>query len=352
MKTKLPLKLERELVDAAISFREVQPWLDVQNAHYLLIAESGGSNDGGRRVMSILGNGGQQFGLQTYSAASGPQMLVLVEEMSRMPDMSPTVMLELLEGEILELVSKKETETADRARCERVGYQPVARVKQAWPLFRQFRPFHFPWEIDEAAAERLIVDLKRALRWATLVPSLDWDDLHKPVAQRRLPVVAETTPVDRPWTAKDITWEKLQLPPAPQTAPLAVDAATLAAWKTLPVKAGAGVWLDERAQPMPIGDPKKEAPYFPRLGVCFDLATGIVTPPSMGPAAQPYGVFALEALGKLITEQKARPQRVAVGSKSLQDALAPWVEGAGMTLVTGKAPDFAEEFWGMMENFG
>ncbi|MCS6245191.1 MAG: hypothetical protein H2172_15240 [Opitutus sp.] len=348
MKTKLPLKLERELVDAAIAFREVQPWLDVQNAHYLLIGEAGG----GRRVMSILGNGGQQFGLQTYSAASGPQMLVLVEEMSRMPEMSPTVMLELLEGETLELVSKKETEVADRARCERVGYAPVARVKQAWPVFRQFRPFHFPWQIDEAGAERMIVDLKRALRWATLVPSLAWDDLHKSAVVRRLPVVAETTPVDRPWTEKDITWEALQLPPAPHPDPLPVDAAVLAAWKALPIKPGAGVWLDERAQPMPIGDPKKEAQYFPRLGACFDLATGVVTPPAMGPAAQPYGIFAQEALGQLITQQKARPQRVVVGSEFMKTALAPWVEGAGMTLVVGKAPDFAEEFWGMIENFG
>jgi hypothetical protein len=352
MKTKLPLKLERELVDAAIAFREVQPWLDVQNAHYLLIAESGGSNDGGRRVMSILGNGGQQFGLQTYSAASGPQMLVLVEEMSRMPDMAPTVMLELLEGETLELVSKKETETADRARCERVGYQPVARVKQAWPVFRQFRPFHFPWEIDEAAAERMIVDLKRALRWATLVPSLDWDDLHKSVVLRRLPVVAATTPVDRPWTAKDISWEKLQLPPAPHPDPLPVDAAILAAWKALPIKTGLGVWLDERAQPMPIGDPKKEAPYFPRLGVCFELASGVAHPPTMGPAAQPYGIFAQEALAQLITKGKVRPQRVCVGSEFMKTALAPWVEGAGMTLVVTEPPEFTEEFWGMLANFG
>lgn len=348
MKTKLPLKLERELMDAAIAFREVQPWLDVQNAHYLLIGQA----DGGRRVMSILGNGGQQFGLQTYSAASGPQMLVLVEEMSRMPEMSPTVMLELLEGETLELVSKKETETADRARCERVGYQPVARVKQAWPVFRQFRPFHFPWQIDEAGAERMIVDLKRALRWATLVPQLDWDDLHKSVVVRRLPVVAETIPVDRPWTAKDITWEALQLPPAPHPEPLPVDPKALAAWKALPIKTGAGVWLDERAQPMPIGDPKKEAPYLPRLGACFDLTTGVVTPPSMGPAAQPYGIFAQESLGKLITQLKARPQSVVVGSEFMKTALAPWVEGAGMTLVVGEPPEFAEEFWGMIENFG
>ena len=348
MKTKLPLQLERELVEAAIAFREVQPWRDVQNAHYLLIGEAGG----GRRVMSIMGNGGQQFGLQTYSAASGPQMLVLVEEMARMPAMAPTVMLELMEGEVLDLVSKKETETADRARCERAGYQPVARVKQAWPVFRQFRPFHFPWQLDEAAAQRLIVDLQRAMRWATLVPQLDWDDLHKPVQQRRLPVVADTTPMDRPWTERDITWEKLQLPPAPRTAPLPVDAAVLATWRAFPVKPGLSVWLDERAQPMPIGDPKKEAPYFPRLGVCFDLATGVVTPPAMGPAAQPYGVYAQEALGQLINRQKARPQRVVVGAESMQTALASWVEAAGMTLATGKAPDFIEEFWGMMENFG
>jgi hypothetical protein len=72
----------------------------------------------------------------------------------------------------------------------------------------------------------------------------------------------------------------------------------------------------------------------------------------MGPAAQPYGCFAQEALGRMITGQKARPQRLVVGSEALQVALAPWAEGAGMTLVTGKAPAFVEEFWGMMENFG
>jgi hypothetical protein len=43
---------------------------------------------------------------------------------------------------------------------------------------------------------------------------------------------------------------------------------------------------------------------------------------------------------------------VGVGSERLKTALAPWAEGAGMTLVVGEDPDFVAEFWGMMDNFG
>ena len=153
---------------------------------------------GGRRALVVLGNGGQQYGVQSYAASFAAQWLVLVEELPRMEFASPTIIFELLEGQELEFTAKKELDGPDIARAMRCGHQPPPRTRHAWPRFRAFRPNRFPWHVDEPGARILLGDLQRAACWAELASTLQWPDLDHPVALRRLPVVAPGLPTDRP----------------------------------------------------------------------------------------------------------------------------------------------------------
>ena len=197
--------------------------------------------------MTILGNGGSQFGLQAYSAACVGELLFLLDAWTDDPPDSPVRMLELIEGECLDLVPKSETEPEDRARLAAAGHRPAPRARRAWPVSRQFRPGCFSWRIDEDAGRRLLADLDRAFRWAeTGVPRRRTRPRH---ARRPAPpaAVPETLPLDRPWTPADLRWVRLELPAQRPTAPLPVDAAELAALSALPRQAGKW-WVDERPQ--------------------------------------------------------------------------------------------------------
>ncbi len=344
MNLDLPLDLERELVSAALAFRAAEPWRELANSDYLLVEDG----TRGARALSVLGNGGQQYGLQAYAAECAMEWLALIDQIDAMPTLAPTAMFELLDGESLELGSKKEADTRDLARLKRAGYQPALRTRMAWPMFRQFRPAHFPWHVEEAAARRLIGDLARARRWAELAPGLEGRDPDVSVVLRKLPLVAADLTTERAWTAADLRWVPLKLPAQRSPAPLAVDAAELAAWRKLPRKAGEWLWVDERPQMMQIRGEAGGAPYFPRLAVCLDGRSGMAFPPGMGPAARPYGTSAREALGQALRFMKGRPAEVRTPNMHLAGALEPWLRQADIVLKVQKEPPELEQLWAML----
>ena len=343
----LPPDLERALIDAALRFRAAEPWRELANTDYLLVEIAPGAF----RALTVLGNGGSQFGLHAYAPACARELLFLLDEWAGRPPESPTRMLELLEGEYLDLVAKTETEPEDRERLAAAGYKPTPRARRAWPVLRQFRPGAFPWRIDENAARRLLGDLERGLRWAELAPLLEERAPDTPVALRRLPAVSETLPLDRPWTPGDLRWVRLELPAPRPTAPLPVDAAERAALSALSRKAGEWWWIDERPQAARIQESADELPWFPRFGVCLDGRTGLAYPPGMGPASRPPGASAREALAQTVQACGCLPGQLRTPDAALAQALAPWADAAGVKLYVQEPTEALEEFWGMLELF-
>jgi hypothetical protein len=341
----LPLELERELFAAALDFRRAEPWRLLANTHFLFVAEP----TGGRRVLTVLGNAGMQYGLQSYGASCAAQFLMLCEEMPRMQLLSPTILYELLEGVDVEFTAKGELDTHDHARAGRCDYRPVPRARQAWLRFRAWRPNRFPWHVDEGHVRRLLGDLRRALRWAELAPTLRWTDLDQPVALRRLPVVAESLPTDRPWTAADLTWERLVLPPAPVVPQLSVDLTRLADWRSRPLDARYQVVVDERAPMIRIADEAGGAPYFPRMGLCLDGQNGMILGNSMGRPDDAFGLAAVSALDAAIRARGSRPGAVHFANPSFALALGAVLRGADIKLAPGQVPPQAlNEVWSMI----
>jgi hypothetical protein len=341
----LPADLERELFVTALEFCRAEPWRHLANAHYLFVAEP----SGGRRVLAVLGNGGEQFGLQSYAASCAAQFLVLCEELPRMKLASPTILYEILDGVDVEFTGKGELDAHDLARAARCDHRPAPRVRQAWPKFRAWRPNRFQWHIHEADARRLLADLRRALRWAALAPTLRWTDLGRPVALRQLPVVAEGLSIDRPWTAADLTWERLVMPPTPAVPVLPVDFARTAAWRALPLDPQLKLVVDERAPLVRIGDEAGGAPYFPRVGLCLDNRTAMILGHTMGHADAPFGSNALGALESAIRAVGCRPALVLFVGPNLVRALLPALQGAEIEAGLSKSTSALDRIWA---NFG
>jgi hypothetical protein len=334
-------ELKIALVAAALRFRAAEPWRELANTDYLLIDES----TRGLRALTILGNGGSQFGLHAYDATCIPEILFLLDEWNGTPPASPPRMLELLDGACLDLVPKAETEPHDRALLAAADYKP------AWPVFRQFRPGAFPWRIDESAARRLLADLDRALRWAELAPRIDERAPDTPVALRHLPAVSPDLPVDRPWTPDDLRWIRLELPAPRPAEALPVAAPERAVLDALPRKPAEWWWIDERSQAARIQESPDQLPWFPRFGVCLDGRSGVAHPPGMGPATRPLGASAREALAQTVQACRWLPGQLRTPNRSLAEALRPWAEAAGVELRIQEKSEALEEFWGMLDLF-
>lgn len=349
MKIDLPADLERELVSTALSFRAAKPWRGLANSDYLLVDEP----SHGLRALAILGYGGEQFGLHAYAASCATEWLFRLDDTHAFGWPDPAAMLEILEGESLELEGKAATDARDRARLARAGYRPAPRARQAWPVFRQLRPGHIPWHIEEAPARRLLADLRRAMRWAELAPSLGIDGrVHTPVALRRLPAVSAELTTERAWTEADIRWIQLQLPSVRRPEPLLPSASDVAEMRTVPRRPTEWWWVDERPQLAPIAERDDEPPYFPRLGLCLDGRADFAHPPAIAPANKSIGRAALEALRGAMRATGYLPGELRMTDESLAIALGPWSEAAGVPIRLENGSDVLDEFWGMLEEFG
>jgi len=333
--------LERDLFAAALDLRRAEPWRYLTNIHYLLVAEPAG----GRRALAVLGNARQQYGLQTYAASCAAIFLAFVEEMPRMELASPTIFYELIEAVEVEFTAKGNLDKEDSARASRCGYRPAPRTPHAWPRFRAFRPNRFPWHIDESHARLLLADLRRALRWAELAPTLPWSDLGRPVALRQLPVVAEELPTDQPWTTADLAWERLAQPTVPAVPVLTLDSTRAAGWRVHPLDPKLEVIVDERAPLIRIRDEAGGAPYFPRVGLCLDHRTQMIMGQKMGGADEAYAWNALRALEAAIVAMGKRPGLVIFINPNLPTALAAWLHAGEMKSALRTSTHALEEIW-------
>lgn len=342
----LPLDLEKELVTIALEFRAAAPWQELDNGDYLLVDEGAA----GIRALSILGAGRQQYGLQSFAASCASEWLGMVEQPDIWDDMDPSVPLELLEGEMLELTKKAETWTEDRVRLERAGYTPPPRARQAWPVFRAMRPGTFPWHVDETAARRLLADLRRSLRWAELAPSLPTDcrAFGRPIGERELATVSAELPTDRTWQPADITWQPLS-PPRPREVEALPTGIEDDATAQLPQRTDVWWWLDERGQLMRVQAGRDEQPYFPRLAVCLDGPTGLSYAPVMLPATEPFGRASQKVLTQTLTALGFRPGEIRTPIPQLARALGAWARALRVKITVAEPDERLMHFWWAME---
>ena len=158
----VPLDLWRELYQAAARFQLLAPWQWMDDTHILGI-----NNEHGVRLLSVLGNMGEVFGLAGYRGSAGANFLLRLRRGDFAPESPDACFYQ--DALLADFVPRKDLRKEDRAIIQQLDFQPPARKPKLFPEFQSHKPGYVPWFIDEAEARVLLDNLRKAVPFAELL---------------------------------------------------------------------------------------------------------------------------------------------------------------------------------------
>jgi Plasmid pRiA4b ORF-3-like protein len=143
-----------ELLATTKEFYKLKPWKMMDDRHIFAVEDPDSEE---LLFCSVLGNGGEFFGLAVYVGEAGYQSLMNS--------------LNLNHSQFQILVNQRSIvlDFADREELDKEDYKLVKkfdipfRGKKAWPSFRSYKPGYYPWFIDIEEARILLLALEATM---------------------------------------------------------------------------------------------------------------------------------------------------------------------------------------------
>lgn len=251
----------RRLYDLAIQVKSLAPWQWMTEADLFGVQNPETKELG---FVSVMGMVEEHFAIGVYRGAEG--LYRLLDFAQAAPFVEPMELFQIPQLQ-LSFEDREMLEAEDRAVIQQLGLK--FRGRQAWPLFRDYRPGLAPWFVDRADARFIGFALEQLLEVAPQVKDhpnwLDQGDDERYLV--RVPKKQQRTWV---WTDQ----VKRIRPPKPTPIEVMMDTELLAAVKKLP-KGKYQVEVDCFLLPTPIG-PKGIRPYYPYMLLVVDAQAGVV----------------------------------------------------------------------------
>jgi hypothetical protein len=326
----VPLDLWRELYQAAASFQLLAPWQWMDDTHVL-----GVNNERGVRLVTVLGNIGEVFGLASYRGSAGANFLLRLRSGQFAPESPDAGFYQ--DALLVDFVPRKDLRKEERAIIQQIGFQPPVRKPQLFPEFQSHKPGYVPWFVDEAEARLLLDDLRKAVPFAELLrANLATYDSRQ---ENEFPFFPAS--VSEPLTLDQFEWHTIS--PVPLSADLPVDtnAFDLASLLGLPQPPHSTWELTAFYAPMPIGEPPR--PYYPKMALGLDAATGMILAFQLATPEQTMAQAAARGLVQSIQASGSRPAAIKLDSINLIRALQPLANALGVELHQAKSLPMANE---------
>ena len=331
----------RRLYDAAIAVKALAPWQWMAETEVFGVRDPETDELGFASVMGALG---EHYSVAVYPGPDG------LYGFWRFEDEGPSAPAESL-VEIRHLQAsfedRNQLHDKDRQIIKKLGLK--FRGRQAWPMFRSYRPGYFPWFLEAQEVRFLAAVLEQVLdvmprckeNPALLEPSGEDDYLVRVPRQEDEGTFWEDTVLSIP-------------PPGPQPIRLTMDFRALEKLRQTPLSR-TDVQIDFFMWPTPVQDKRGDRPYFPYKLLLVEAHNGFVLG---GELLEPAP--SLEAMwGQIpshVVQQFARidmlPARVTVRSDLLFQILQPLAEELRFRLRqsnTLRQLDAAKEF--MLQRF-
>ncbi|MEI6782038.1 MAG: hypothetical protein WCQ21_14090 [Verrucomicrobiota bacterium] len=334
----IPLDLWRELYAAAASFQLLAPWQWMHDTHILGI-----NNEHGVRLVSVLGNLGEVFGLASYRGSVGANFLLRLRSGQFGPE-SPDARF-YQDALLADFVPQNDLRKQDRAIIQQIGFQPPVRKPKLFPEFQSHKPGYVPWFIDAAEACLLLDDLRKSVRFAELLQTNF--TLYDSRPENALPFFPAA--VSEPLTLDQFEWHIILPVPPPADPPVDARAFNLSPLRALPQPPQSAWELTAFYAPMPIGEPPR--PYFPKAALGVDAATGLVLAFQIATPEQTMAQAAASGLSQSIAASGYRPAVVKLASMNLIRALQPLADALGVKLLQAKSLPMADEARRSLEAF-
>ena len=326
------------LYQASSKFKKISPWAWMANEDLFAVVNPKNGEVG---YCSILGNGGQEFGLGVFLGAKGySRFLDMLSDNAETEDFDDSIMTPMLS---LLFANRQDLQRQDIAAIKSLGLE--FHGIRSWPLFRSQKPGYAPWFLEKDEAIYLTMALEQALIVAAMVQK-NGVDLHK-MAQKDL--IFTRFYYDGRWEDE---WRKPETLNQDSSRNKDEVPATEEAELLLLSNSGRkkiGTWeVDIFILPTPIG-PKSARPYFPLDFLVVDGKEGIVinnetTDPWLN-STQQRGVII-----EILKNAKQLPRNIRVKSRKVEEIITPVVQRLNINLRTGPLP-MLEQFKASLRDY-
>jgi hypothetical protein len=261
----LPKNLMNTFFQKAAEFYEMAPWDQFGDSEYfgVLIPETNEI-----QFVSIMGGGGQCFGLATYRGIIG---LAFLQELLTGEEVEDPFFMRLnQDGLLLEFTTKKYLDEADLELAKEANFKPP--TAKAWPLIRNLKPGYVPWFPETEDINALLRVMSATLTLLDLVdenPDCLFQDSGKKFPMFVWNKRSSGWKLDR-WSQKKIestsieNEEKFHIPP--------VDELLLQKSKSLPKDLKFNIELHDFFAREPILE--KDRPFYPRICAALEKGSG------------------------------------------------------------------------------
>ncbi len=314
------LKEWRTLYQAAIRVKEIAPWEWMTETDVFGVQDPDTNELG---FVSVMGMLGEHLSLAVYL---GPRGLYGFWDFQEMADSaSPEQLLELCHLQA-SFENREELTQNDRDVIKKLGLR--FRGRQAWPMFRSYRPGFLPWYVEPAEARLLTYALDQAvevaLRFkedpAVLAPSGDDNYLV------RVPREEGGTLV---WEDEVVT-----VPPVdPEPIPIAMDVDVLEKVKRLP-RSQHTLEIDFFMIPARMEE-RGTRPYFPYILLVVERESGMILASELlkpEPSLEAMRGSVPVRLVYLFAKMGVVPRQIRVRSPLLSQLLQPPAEELGFKI--------------------
>jgi len=319
----LPLSLFRELCVLAVEYYRLTPWKYLSDSDMLAIEDVGKL-----RLVSVMGNAGQVFGLRISRGKKGLRWAFTLCFGRPGIDIHDPNFVFGQDGLMLEFVPRKKLEKHDLERFKHIDFKPLRNTQnsqQVWPMFRSIRPGFCPLPLTEEEGMLLLTDMAKTIKFVQLVEK-------DPGILRQEYATVAFYPSDPDFTGplqkRDIEWRQLTLGPEPLPIPVKLSAKEIKELMAFPIDENLSFELDCLYSPSLVaGDPYA---YFPWLSLTVDGRVGKILEMELTDSRTEKpeeGVVrcflrAIRKLGKRPRDLAVRREPMAAGISLVCEALA------------------------------
>ena len=300
----------RSLFASAAEFKQIEPWRWIRETDVFGVADRQSGEIG---YCCIMGELGEVFGMAVYRGTAGLQGYEKIRTGQITPGGSEVLFCQ--DCLFVSYDDREELEESDRRLIRDLGLK--FRGRNAWPLFRDYKPGYFPWTLDRDGVLWMTDALQQATEVCSRVTRGDsvLTAPKKGVYLVRIPVGGGGT------TAWKEEWKE----PAPgaERAPAEgpVDELRLRKIRQAAKQTKAAWEVDFFHVPVPVFSEMR--PYFPFAMAIVDNDSGLILEMHLASIDSYRGEF-IERFLACVEGNKVIPKDIVVSSREVAHLLGPW----------------------------
>jgi hypothetical protein len=308
------------LYQAAIKFKESAPWEWMDNEE-LFSVENPDNDEVG--YCSILGSGGEEFGLGMFVGEDGYDRYIrLIEEETEAEELEESTMARSIS---FLLVDRDVLQKEDLELIRSLGLR--FRGRNAWPFFRSQEPGYVPWFLEKGEAVFLTAAVQQALIVADEVRSSKLDLVERVSENLILTRYCREGRWDEEWRSAPLSSQ------SKENYTENIDPVKEAELHMLQDKLDehSGFWeLDIFMLPVPIGS-ASEKPHFPLCFLAVESKLGLIVGTNL---TEPWLTFSekQDEVIQILRRAKQLPGEMRVKSEKVRRIVEPITSILGIKL--------------------